>query len=198
MFYQTPLLRRVRNYFGLVVLFSFTLSQSFATSVIAPSFDELVIRADLIFTGQVISQRSEWKTTDGQKSIVTRVWFAVETVHKGRAGVVVTLQFLGGAIGAVSLDVSDMPKFTPGERVVLFVEKNSVNASPLIGFYHGKFSLRKEASGREAVLKHNGEALADVADLGRPKHAGDAVRTGLSHVEFTGRIKERLSQRGKN
>jgi hypothetical protein len=196
--YQTPISRLGRNYFSLAVFVLFAFGRAFATSVIAPSFDDLVTRADLIFTGQVISQHSEWKDTDGKRSIVTIVKFGVEQVHKGRAGVTVKLQFLGGAIGAVTLDVSDMPKFAQGERAILFVEKNSVNASPLVGFYHGKFSLRKDASGRDAVLKHNGQALLDVADLGRSKRAGaNAVQDGLSHAEFAGKIRERVSQQGK-
>jgi hypothetical protein len=193
--YQTPLSRIGRNYFSLAVFLLLAFSRAFATSVIAPSFDDLVSRADLIFTGPVISQHSEWRDTGGKRSIVTIVKFGVEQVHKGRAGVTVKLQFLGGAIGAVALDVSDMPKFTQGERVVLFVEKNSINASPLIGFYHGKFSLRRDASGRDTVLRHNGEALLDVADLGRSKRAGsNAVPNGLSHAEFTEKVRAHISQ----
>lgn len=194
--YQTKS-HTVRSFFAIAAFLLFAASRVFATSVIAPSFDELVSRADLIFTGPVISQHSEWRDTGGKRSIVTIVKFGIEQVHKGKAGVTVKLQFLGGAIGAVTLDVSDMPKFTQGERVVLFVEKNSVNASPLIGFFHGKFSLRKDASGRDAVLKHNGEALVDVAELGRSKRAGaHALQDGLSHADFAAKVRERLSQRG--
>lgn len=185
-----------RRFFAVISFLVLAFSRAFATSVIAPSFDELVSRADLIFTGQVISQKSEWRNIDGQRSIVTLVQFGVEQVHKGRAGLTVKLQFLGGAIGAVTLDVSDMPKFTQGERVVLFVEKNSVNASPLIGFFHGKFLVYKDASGRDAVLKHNGQALVDVAELGRSKRAGsDPIQSGLSHDEFAGKVRERVLQR---
>jgi hypothetical protein len=193
--YQTPISRNGRNYFSLALFLLLAFSRAFATSVIAPSFDDLVTRADLIFTGQVISQHSEWRETGGKRSIVTIVKFGVEQVHKGRAGVTVKLQFLGGAIGAVTLDVSDMPKFSQGERVVLFVEKNSINASPLIGFYHGKFSLLRDAAGRDTVLQHNGEALLDVADLGRSKRVGsNALQSGLSHAEFAGKVRERISK----
>lgn len=170
---------------------------SLATSVIAPSFEKLVERATLIFTGQVISQHSEWKNENGQKSIVTLVSFRVRTVHKGHADAVVTLQFLGGTVGDVTLDVSDMPKFSKGERVVLFVENNGASASPLIGFYHGKFSLRANESGGETVLKHNGEPLADVAEIGQAKGAAVPARTGLSHEDFAGKIRERISRRTK-
>lgn len=184
-----------RSCFGLAVLFALHFSPASATTVVAPSFEKLVQRADLIFTGQVISQRAEWRRTNGQSSIVTLVTFGVRAVHKGRADTTVTLQFLGGTVGGVTLDVSDMPKFTPGERVVLFVEKNGASASPLIGFYHGKFSLRSDANGRETVLKNDGKPLADVADINHVPPPGVLARGSLSHDEFTGAVRARLVHR---
>src|SRR6185295_9511966 len=86
-----------------------------ATTVIAPRFETMVDRAELIFTGQVISQHAEWRTINGQRSIVTLITYGIHHVHKGRATSTVTLQFLGGALGDVALDVTDMPKFKAGE-----------------------------------------------------------------------------------
>lgn len=160
--------------------------------MIAPPFETLVDRAELIFTGQVLGQRSEWKNIGGQKSIVTFVSFTVQRVHKGRAGSVVTLQFLGGSVGDVRLDVADMPAFKAGERVVLFVEGNGSAISPIIGFFHGKFSLKKDESGRDAVMDHKGEALADVKEIG-VKRLAATPRRALSHDEFASKIRERLA-----
>ncbi|HTD67624.1 MAG TPA: hypothetical protein VK846_13945 [Candidatus Limnocylindria bacterium] len=181
-------------YFCLIVFFTLSAGRGFGATVIAPSFDQLVESADLIFTGQTRSQRSEWRNIGGQKSIVTLVSFRVSAVHKGRADSVVTLQFLGGAVGDVTLDVSDMPKFRKGERVVLFVQKNGANASPLIGFYHGKFSLQSDATGRETVWKHDGEAVMDVLEIGRSKPTARSARVPLSNEEFTGKVREHLSR----
>jgi hypothetical protein len=189
-----PFIRRARSWLCLATLFAIALSRSFATSVIAPSFDGLVEHADLIFTGQVISQHSEWRNNNGQRSIVTLVTFGVEAIHKGQTGSTVTLQFLGGTIGDVTLAVSEMPRFNPNERVVLFVEKNGANASPLIGFYHGKFSLRKDVTGREMVLRHDGQALTDVATIGRAAPAAGPASAGLSHEEFTRQVRARVAR----
>lgn len=176
----------------LTVFLTLAVGQGFATTVIAPSFDQLVERADLIFTGQALAQRSEWRNIGGRKSIVTLVSFQVSAVHKGSAGSVATLQFLGGAIGDVTLDISDMPKFKQGERVVLFVHRNGASASPLIGLYHGKFSLHVDAAGRETVAKHDGEPVADVLEIGRSKPAARSTKAALSSAEFTRKVRERL------
>jgi hypothetical protein len=179
---------------GLALLFSFVLSAR-ATSVISPGFERLVANSDIIFTGQVLSKRSEWKDVRGRKSIVTLVSFGVRATHKGRTESTITLQFLGGTMGDVTLDVAEMPKFTPGERVVLFVEGNGTSASPLVGFYHGKFSLRQTAAGHDEMLTHNGKPLVSVRDIGR---STENRGRGISHDEFTARIRNLVARFGAN
>jgi hypothetical protein len=167
-----------------------------ATTVVAPRFETLVDRAELIFTGQVLSQRAEWRNHNGERSIVTLVTFGLQQVHKGQAPPTVTLQFLGGALGNVRLEVADIPKFKVGERVMLFVEGNGSAISPVIGFFHGRFTLRKNAAGTDEVLMHNGDSLASVADIGRAKRLSPSTAPALSHESFAARIRERLASPG--
>lgn len=168
-----------------------------ATSVLPPRFEALVDEADLIFTGQVIAQRAEWRNLQGQKSIVTLVTFGVQATHKGRAGSTVTLQFLGGTIGDVSLDVTEMPRFKTGERALLFVEKNGTVACPVVGWQHGRFGVQTDTQGRETILKHDGQALMDVSEIGVARMTAQPRAASLSHAEFTGKIRARLAQGGR-
>jgi len=168
-----------------------------ATSVLAPKFEAMVDRADLIFAGRVTSQHSEWRDLNGHRAIVTLVTFSVERTHKGRAESAVTLQFLGGRVGQVSMDVAEMPQFKAGERVVLFVEDNGNTASPVIGFFYGRFWLKKDAAGGDIVLQHDGAPLVDVAEIGGVKSVGGAQRRALSHEEFAAKVRERLATRLK-
>lgn len=167
-----------------------------ATSVRAPNFNTLVDRAELIFTGQVLSRHCEWRVVEGRRSIVTLISFGVERIHKGASAPVITLQFLGGSMGDVTLSVSEMPRFKPNERVVLFVEGNGSAACPVIGFFHGRFSLKRESGGRETILKHDGEPLTDTAEVGRDRRMDqapvDPART-LTHDEFSARVRERVA-----
>ena len=167
-----------------------------ATSILPPRFEALVDEADHIFTGQVIAQRAEWRNLQGQKSIVTLVTFGVQATHKGRAGNTVTLQFLGGTIGDVSLDVTEMPRFKTGERALLFVEKNGTVACPVVGWQHGRFGVQKDTQGRETILKHDGHALMDVAEIGVTRMTAQPRAMSVSHDEFTGKIRARLAQGG--
>src|SRR5262245_38617027 len=143
-----------------------------ATSVVPPTFTELVANADLVFAGTVVGSHSEWRTVGSDRVIFTMTDFQTEEVLKGKASKVVTLQFLGGTVGDVTLSVSGMPRFEPRERVVLFVEKNGTQVCPLVGVFHGKFVVRSdEKTGREVLIMHNGHPLRDVAEIGQTEGA---------------------------
>jgi hypothetical protein len=162
-----------------------------ATTVIAPDFDSMVRRSELIFTGRVTAQRCEWRRDGGRPSIVTVVTFDVDKVHKGRAGAGLQLEFLGGTIGEVTMDVSSSPKFKNDERLVLFVETRRGNASPLVGFHHGRFNIERDVlSGREMMTRHDGAPLASVAEIGRAVPRRGAPAAAMTHAEFVGKVVE--------
>ncbi len=81
------------------------LSTAKATTVIAPTFEEMADRADLVFVGKVVGSRAEWRSVGTDRVIFTLVEFETAEVLKGNAGVTVTLQFLGGDCGGVSRQV---------------------------------------------------------------------------------------------
>ncbi len=162
-----------------------------ATTVIAPDFDSMVRRSELIFSGRVTSQRCEWRRDGGKPSIVTVVTFDVDKVHKGRAGAGIQLEFLGGTVGEVTMDVSSSPKFKNGGRLVLFVEARRGNASPLVGFHHGRFNIERDMlSGREMMTRHDGAPLASVAEIGRAIPRRGAPAPAMTHEEFVGKVLE--------
>ncbi len=143
-----------------------------ATSVIAPSFEDLVAKADCIFTGNVTGLRSEW-TGDGEKRrIVTYVTFNVVRVLKGEAASPFTLRVLGGTVGTETLEVADAPVFRIGEREVLFVHDNGRQFIPLVGIMHGQY--RVDAADR--ITDHAGRPVAQVEDLGAPASLDTALR----------------------
>lgn len=138
-----------------------------ATTVIPPTFEEMADRADLVFVGKAVNSRAEWRTGGTDRVIFTFVEFEVQELLKGNSGKTVTLQFLGGTVGDVTLEVSGIPRFNAGDRVVLFVEKNGVHFCPLVGMFHGKYGLHKdETTGRDMVLMYNGKPLRDVTEIG--------------------------------
>src|ERR1700720_1174153 len=124
-----------------------------ATTVIPPSFDDLVGRAEMIFQGTVTDVRSEWTGEGAQRHIMSYVTLNVEEAIKGNPGASVTLRMLGGTVGAETMEVSDAPKFKVGDRDILFVEHNYDQFVPLVGIDHGRFHIQHDdATGRDIVV----------------------------------------------
>lgn len=147
-----------------------------ATTVIAPTFEQLVKQAELIFEGTVTDSHSVWEGEGGQRHIETYVTFQVEDSVKGQAGTSYTIQMLGGTVGDETMEVTDTPHFKVGDREILFVEHNYDQFVPLVGISHGRFHVQKdEQTGRDVVVTNEGEAVRDLTQLGRNQQNATAT-----------------------
>jgi hypothetical protein len=177
-----------------------------ATSVVPPAFEEMADRAELVFVGQVVGSKAEWRVAGTNQAIFTWVEFHTEEILKGSAAESVRLRFLGGTVGGVTLEVVAVPKFTVGDRVILFVEGNGVQFCPIVGVYHGKFGVRKDdGNGRDVVFMHDGKPMRDVAEIGagedaqfgpeRTKRSIATAREPMSLHDFKARIRSHLAKK---
>src|SRR5438067_5616981 len=160
---------------------------SLATTVIPPFFDELVSRAEVIFQGTVTDVRSQWVGEGGQRHINSYVTFKVEDAIKGKPGAQITLQMLGGTVGSETMEVTDAPKFKVGDRDILFVENNGTQFVPLVGIMHGRFRIKADGKGNDAVFTNEGSPLTDVSQLGKDEKAATTGRA-ISSGEFKAAI----------
>jgi len=189
------------RYLALGVCLFFTLSAARATTVFAPTFDELVSQAELIFQGSVTNVRSQWVGEGAQRHIASFVTFKVEEALKGQPGASYTIQMLGGTVDGETMEVSDAPKFALGDRDILFVEHNGEQFIPLVGIMHGRFRIQREAqTGRDVVATNEGDKLTDPEQLGKKEtpSAPAAPAPALSSSDFKEAIKTRLQKAGAN
>jgi hypothetical protein len=70
-----------------------------ASTVIAPTFEQLVQQAELIFQGTVTDVRSVWEGEGAQRHIDTYVTFHIDEKVKGQATSSYTIRMLGGTVG---------------------------------------------------------------------------------------------------
>lgn len=172
-----------------------------ATTVIPPTFDELVTRAELIFQGTVTDISSQWVGEGSQRHIVTFVTFKVDDQIKGDAGASYTIRMLGGTVGEQTMEVTDAPKFARGDRDILFVENNGRQFVPLVGIMHGRFRVeRDERSGQDVVADDHGGAVTDLAELGKEEampQAKSASAPSLSVLDFKAAIRAKLGSKTK-
>lgn len=142
-----------------------------STTIIPPSFDALVAGANTIFVGEVVNQQAIWVSTPQGRAIKTLVDFSVEDVWKGSSGVVTRLEFLGGTIGEMTMEVVGMPTFRLGQRSVLFAHGQR-GTSPLVGFMHGRLRIERDYTGVDRVRTHDGRSLGGINEIGpnRPSY----------------------------
>ncbi len=166
-----------------------------ATTVIPPTFDELVTKAEMIFEGTVTGTRSEWTGEGSNRHIVTFVTFKIEDSIKGGGTSEYTIRMFGGTVDGQTMEVTDAPRFKIGDRDILFVEHNGTQFIPLVGIMHGRFHVQPADSGAvEKIAKDNGAAVADVAKLGQDEVAAVTGRA-MSKTEFKAAIRQKIAEK---
>jgi hypothetical protein len=185
-------MNKFRNLFFIACTL-FALSAAWGTTVVPPTFEELVSQAEVIFQGAVTDIRSEWAGAGTQRHIVTYVTFRVEDSFKGNLGATYSIRLLGGTVDGETMEVTDTPKFNVGDRDILFVENNGSQFVPLVGISHGRFRLqRDQITGRDVVMINDRAPLSDVSQLGKNERAATTGRP-LSIDEFKGALRTRLA-----
>jgi len=173
-------------------------STSRATTVIPPTFDQLVDQAEMIFEGTVTGLRSEWAGEGSERHITTYVSFKVEDSIKGALGADYTIEMLGGTVDGRTMEVTDAPRFKVGDRDILFVEHNGTQFIPLVGIMHGRFHVQPDENGAtEKVAKDNGALLANVAKLGQDEKGATSGKA-LSKAEFKAAIRQKIAEKKAN
>ena len=122
-----------------------------ASTVIRVTFQEMVATSEFIFEGTVIGQEAI-RPTD-RTTIFTRVTFSVSDVLKGDYDTsTVSLDFMGGTIGSLTLSISDMQIPKKGERGIYFVESiENRQIHPLYGWNQGRFLILNDRNGDPRV-----------------------------------------------
>ena len=187
---RKPLMKKAKHLLVLVGVILATLSAP-ATTVIPPTFDQLVNDAEFIFQGNVTDVRSQWVGEGGQRQIVTYITFTVEDAVKGSPGTSYTIRMLGGTVGDITMAISDAPQFKVGDKDILFVEHNGTQFIPLVGIMHGRFHVEQDQSGQEVVTTNEGEPVKSVAQIGKEGTAAPAG-VNLTPAAFKAAIQAKL------
>ena len=140
----------------------------FATTVIAPPFEELVNVSDYIVRATVKSVHSEY-ASPGSKMIVTYVELDVKEVITGNPPSPLVLRMLGGQIGDKRMVVEGAPQFVVGDEDILFIRNNGKSISPLTAMMHGRYPIiHDKTTGRAFVERNNHAPLKSTAEVSAP------------------------------
>ena len=161
-----------------------------ATTVIPPTFEQLVDQAEIIFRGSVTNISSQWVGEGADRHIMSYITFKVKDSLKGSPGESYTLRTFGGTVGQDTMKIGDGPEFQVGDDDVLFVENNGTQVVPLVGIMYGRFHVKKDASGQETITTNENQPLRNVTGLGHAaaEEAGPAMNMGAFKAAIQGRL----------
>jgi hypothetical protein len=165
-----------------------------AAVVLPASFEELVAEAQNILIVETVATRSSMRSGPDGRFIETAVTFKVDGVVKGAFVRQATLRFLGGTVGDLTMQVSDMVQFTKGDRDVLFVADANNPLNALVGFNQGRFRIGRG----DVVLTHEGQPLGIQSQRGSPSLFASPMSQGVSLNTFIAHIRTTANAAGVN
>ena len=156
-----------------------------ATTAVAPARASLIVAldtpamvagADTIAVVDVASVRAAWDAR--HERIVTTVELIVVESWKGAAAPAarVVVAQPGGTVDDITMTVFGMPRFSPGERALVFLHGPTERAG-VVGLAQGKRTMRPDPAGAAGATGATGERWL----IAPPQRAGAAfVRTATS------------------
>jgi hypothetical protein len=156
-------------------------ASSFASVVVETTVKEMMDASELVFEGQVIDVVSKVDMSGHQ--IHTFVTFQISDVIKGNySQSKIVLSFLGGSVGGLTLEISDMRLPGFGEKGIYFVETlQHRQVHPLYGWDQGHFVIKTDGEGVQRVRTHNQFKVIGIGSVapGRIQLSREGVAKGL-------------------
>ena len=119
-------------YIYICFFFIFILSSRSSAVMRAFTTEELTKGSEAVITGVIDDIESFWATSNGRKTIITRVKVnLIEVIRGSLPQESLFVEYEGGQVGDIVLEVSDMEPFTKGEEVILFLNKATMLRNPV-------------------------------------------------------------------
>ena len=152
------MMKTIRKLAALVVL-SVSLAASgpsvFATALKRMSVADLSRAAHTVVRAQCVANSTRWDAGE----IWTFTTFDVEETWKGSAAAQITVRLLGGKAGSLTSTVSGVPRFAPGEELVLFLELTPAQDFSIVSWMQGTFRIGHDRTTDEETVTQDTAAF---------------------------------------
>ena len=159
-----------------------------ATTQLRVDLSGLAVGADTVVHGVVRRVESRW--SGDKMRILTDVEIQVTESLKGQPGSTVLVTQPGGRMGDIGQVVHGLASFTPGEEVVVFLQKRGPRAFRVSDMAQGKFQVKREGKTALAVPEPTESQLLDPVTR---KPAASALQS-MTLVELKAAIREALGE----
>ncbi len=153
-------LKFIAIWMGLLLML---ISNGNTASVREVSLNEMLQQSQFVFEGTVTAIEAR---ETSRKRIHTYVTFEIMDIIKGEyQSNIITLRFLGGTVGDVTMAVSDMRLPQEGEHGIYFVESlERLQVNPLYGWSQGHFIVERDVTDIERIMTNRRLPITAVMD----------------------------------
>lgn len=123
--------------------------------------------AERVVVGRVAAVNPVWKENEfGDRLIISVVRVTIDETLKGQTQPSIDVEVEGGTIGTVTLRVSDLATFTPGERAVFYLTRD--RRGSVVPYMRGQGLLKLEGGSRAASSEATLNEARRAAAASRP------------------------------
>lgn len=163
-----------------------------ATTLARMSVAQMAQAAPVIVRARCLKNSVGWDAGE----IWTFTSFEVEEVWRGAAPARITVRLLGGRAGNLTSTVSGVPRFRPGEDVVLLLEPTARGDFSVVSWEQGTFRIRRDPeAGRESVTQDT--ASFATFDPATRRFEATGIR-GLPLETFRGQVEAALQSQTRS
>jgi hypothetical protein len=144
----------VKRGFLAALLLLLVVAQGFAASYVVPTDRFEIERSHAIVVGHVLSSHVEKSPQFGIETVTDVI---VEEAIKGDAGFVIQIHELGGAIGDEARLIPGMPRFTDGDRMLLFLHQRGNGEYAVNDLALGAFRFTEGIDGENLLIRDESE-----------------------------------------
>jgi hypothetical protein len=118
--------------------------------------------------------------------------FQVQETWRGDAPTQITVRLLGGSMGKITSHVSGVPRFRPGEDVVLFLAPTKRGDFSVVSWQQGTFRIRQADAGAQEFVTQDTASFATFDPITKQFRV-DGIRN-MQLDAFRARVKAALQK----
>jgi hypothetical protein len=147
---MTKIIRTLAALALVAASFATSNSPARATTLKRMSVADLSRAAHTVVRARCAANFARWDAGE----IWTFTTFDVEETWKGSAPAQITVRLLGGTAGNFTSTVSGVPRFSPGEELILFLERTPAQDFSIVSWMQGTFRIGLNGTtGEETVTQ---------------------------------------------
>jgi hypothetical protein len=127
-----------------------------ATTLQRMSVEQMTQIAKTIARVRCISNATIWDSGE----IWTMTIFDVQQTWRGTLPAQIKVRLLGGRLGGITSTVSGVPRFSPGEEAVLFLERTQQGDLSVVSWEQGVFRIRRNNRGGDESVTQDTASFA--------------------------------------